>query len=163
MTASNYRIKIIRAGLELEVEGDKDFVLEMLNRYEKPASSNLVSSNDNDSTITSDSKIKTLSVGEFIRKTGFKKDVDLVLAFGYYLEKHSGLISFAPSDINTCYYEAKMESSNTSQFIILLIRKGFLMEAKQNEKKGRKKYTLTNTGFQYVEDKIQANASNKER
>ena len=32
---NTYRIKIIKAGLELEVEGDKKFVLDMLDRFDK--------------------------------------------------------------------------------------------------------------------------------
>ncbi len=157
-----YRIKIIKAGLELEVEGDKKFVLEMLKRYDKGTESTKAgTSHKKDIEILHETTGKSHSPGEFIRRTGFKKDVDIVLAFGYYLEKYSGLASFAPTDINACYYEAKMESSNTSQYIILLIRKSFLMEAKQAEKKGRKKYTLTKTGIEYIEEKLNSNGGDK--
>ena len=160
---ATYRIKIVKNGLELEVEGDKKFVLDMLARYDKGTEA-AKSGTGSKKTIDSKEQIagKSLSPGEFIRTTGFKKAVDIVLAFGYYLEKSNGLASFAPTDINACYYEAKMESSNTSQFIILLIRKSFLMEAKQIEKKGRKKYTLTKTGIDYIEGKLRSNSGDKD-
>jgi hypothetical protein len=95
---------------------------------------------------------KALSVGEFIRQLGFKRHTDIVLAFGYYLEQRdSG--DFTPADINTCYYEAKMESSNTSQMIILNIRRGYMMEAKSSKGSGRKRYTLTQSGISYLTTK----------
>lgn len=156
---STYRIKIIKAGLELEVEGDKKFVLDMLDRFDKGGDhAKLTTTKKAELTVKEVSSNKSLSAGEFIRKIGFKKDVDIVLAFGYYLENHGGQSSFAPTDINTCYYEAKMESSNTSQSIIYLIRKGYLMEAKQPEKKGKKKYTLTTTGIDFIEQNLKDNA-----
>ena len=95
---------------------------------------------------------KKISVGEFIRQLGFKKHTDLVLAFGYYLEKNAGLQTFTPADINSCYYEAKMESSNTSQMIIQNIRRGLLMAAKKDKDQGKKgAYTLTHSGEEYIE------------
>ena len=95
---------------------------------------------------------KGISVGEFIRRLGLKKHTDLVLAFGYYLEKYSGATEFSPAEINRCYYDAKMETSNTSQMIIYNIKRGCIMEAKSaNSKgKGKKSYTLTNTGEQVI-------------
>jgi predicted transcriptional regulator len=102
--------------------------------------------------------LKSLSPGELVRNANIKRDIDLVLAFGYYLEKHSGLKSFSPRDINTCYYDAKIETSNTSQFVILLIKKGFLMEAKKEKtEKGKKKYTLTQTGLDAAEKLLSQN------
>lgn len=159
---NTYRVKIIKAGLEIEVEGDKKFVIEMVDRFEKGGEQRkATSAKGSELTVNEISTNKSLSAGEFIRKIGFKKDVDIVLAFGYYLENHGGQSSFAPTDINTCYYEAKMESSNTSQSIIYLIRKGFLMEAKQPGKKGKKKYTLTTSGIDFIELKLKENAKGK--
>jgi hypothetical protein len=73
---------------------------------------------------------KAISIGEFIRNFGIKRHTDLVLAFGYYLEKHSGVSSFTAADIGRCYYDAKMDTSNVSQSIIQNIKRGFIMHAK---------------------------------
>jgi DNA-binding PadR family transcriptional regulator len=56
--------------------------------------------------------------------------------------------------VTQCYYEAKLEPSNTSQMIVQNIKRGFLMEAKGSErgKKGRKYYTLTQSGLAFVEN-----------
>ncbi|MCI0553382.1 MAG: hypothetical protein L0287_20740 [Anaerolineae bacterium] len=156
---NNYRIKIARAGSEFEVEGDKEFVLEMLERFEKsiidkPAPQQGIQPPIPITETEVRESAKTLSVGEFIRKLGVKKHVDLVLAFGYYLEKNQGASSFTPADINTCYYDSKLESSNTSQMIVLNIRRGFFMEAKQDKGEGKKRYTLTNSGEEYIEQQL---------
>lgn len=158
-----YRIKIVRDGLEFEAEGDKSFVLAMLDRFEKPAAKIDLHSEEAAKprktihpTETGKGQ-KATSVGEFIRSGGITKHVDTVLAFGYYLEKFASVSAFTPADINNCYYEAKMEGSNTSQMIIMNIRRGYLMEAKAEKGEGRRKYTLTSTGEKFVEELIQQN------
>jgi len=153
-----YRVKIVKEGQEFEAEGDKKFVLDMLSRFETvaPAATPSASSSTKATKSASAAAVqaaaagKQTSVGEFIRLLGLKKHTDLVLAFGYYLEKYAGLQAFTPADINTCYYEAKMESSNTSQMIILNIRRGFLMPAKRDKEKGKKAYTLTRSGEDFI-------------
>ena len=87
-------------------------------------------------------------MGEFIRQIGFRRHTDIVLAFGYYLEQQ-GAKDFTPADVNNCYYEAKMENSNTSQMFILNIRRGYMMEAK-GTKGGKRRYTLTASGVNFV-------------
>lgn len=86
-------------------------------------------------------------MGEFVRQLGLKKHTDIVLAFGYYLEKISGVREFSPADINKCYYEAKMENSNTSQMLIQNIKNGRIMPARGT----KKLYTLTKTGEDFIE------------
>jgi len=163
MAEKMYRIRIVNADQQFEAEGDRAFVLEMLSRYESshiqtvPAPSSSMSKRTKDRILASDplqapSDGKALSVGEFIRQLGFKKHADIVLAFGYYLEKQ-GTRDFTAADVNSCYYEAKMENSNTNQMFINNIKRGYMMEAKPSEEKGRKRYTLTQTGESYITDK----------
>ena len=158
MPVTTYRIKISRGDTAFEAEGDKKFVLEMIERFAEeptpvPPFAKGPKSRGKPGLIVppTTSGGKKVSVGEFVRQLGFKKHTDLVLAFGYYLEKVAGAASFTPADINTCYYEAKLESSNTSQMIIQNIRRGFMMQAKRDKEKGKKAYTLTHSGEQYVE------------
>lgn len=151
MSEKNYRIKIVRGNQEFEAEGDKEFVLEMIEKFEAFADKPIPQSTkieliEGDKIVTQSDSSKPVSVGEFIRLIGFKKHTDIVLAFGYYLEMHSGLKEFSPADINNCYYEAKMESSNTSQMIIYNIKKGFFMQTRGENKN----YTLTQSGIDYV-------------
>lgn len=164
-----YRVKVVRGDLNFEAEGDKKFVLEMLARFDKPTAQPPASVE-----VTRAAKgrpaasqlviAKGTSPGEFIRQFHFKKHTDFVLAFGYYLEKHSGLAEFTAADVNNCYYEAKMESSNTSQMIIQNIRRGLLMEAKkrsQENKAARKLFTLTRSGEEYLQKALTSSTENK--
>ncbi len=155
-----YRLKVVRGELNFEAEGDKKFILDMLARFDRasapaPAASVELTRPAKGRPATPQLVIaKGTSPGEFIRQFRFKKHTDFVLAFGYYLEKHSGLAEFTAADVNTCYYEAKMETSNTSQMIIHNIRRGLLMEAKrrnQENKATRKVFTLTRSGEEYLQ------------
>jgi hypothetical protein len=144
-----------------EAEGDKRFVLEMLKRFEGGVTSKTtVSQGPPDPVALASSK--RVSVGEFVRQLGVRKHTDLVVAFGYYLEEHSGLKDFTAADINNCYYEAKMETTNVSQSIIQNIKRGYMMEAKGDKKakKGRR-YTVTATGQSFI-SKIAAGSDEEE-
>ena len=161
MAARSYRVKIVRADQQFEVEGDKAFVLQMLRRFESgavPTAPEVAKhgKSGKGGAVAPLASGKAVSVGEFIRQFQFKKHTDLVLEFGYYLEKHSGLGDFTAADINNCYYEAKMESSNTSQMIIQNIKRGFLMLAKKGDKlaKGARRYTLTQSGEGHLQKAI---------
>jgi hypothetical protein len=157
----NYRIKISRAGSEFEVEGDRAFVLKMLARFDA-ATFGASDTRAPTESVVGDRKIgksllskgKAVSIREFVQQLGFKKHTDITLAFGYYLEKQMATPEFTPADINNCYYEAKIESSNTSQMIILNIRRGFMMLHKTKGAKGRKRYTLTSSGEKHIEAKL---------
>jgi hypothetical protein len=160
MADRTYRIKVVRGDQDFEAEGDKAFVLSMLNRFEgspaappPPPPATKGGKRQPAEAQRPLAPAKGMSVGEFIRQFGFKRHTDLVLAFGYYLEQHGGATDFAAADVNNCYYEAKMESSNTSQMIIQNIRRGYLMEAK-GEKGKRRRYTLTRTGEDYLKEAL---------
>lgn len=144
-----YRIRISKGDQQFEAEGDKRFVLEMVKRFE--GDSPVLQKGKPPSNPVRLASSKQISVGEFIRQLGVKKHTDLVVAFGYYLEEQGGLKNFTAADINNCYYEAKMETTNVSQSIIQNIKRGYMMEAKRDKeaKKGRR-YTVTASGQAFI-------------
>jgi hypothetical protein len=155
----NYRICVAKGDTRFEAEGDKKFVLQMLAQYggleqHSPATATqavkAASTKSTAEIASAGAPGKKTSVGEFIRQLEVKKHMDLVVAFGYYLEKIAGLTSFTVADINNCYYEAKLESSNTSQMIIQNIKKSYMMAAKGKGDKGHQAFVLTRTGEEYV-------------
>lgn len=160
MVAKTYKVKFSRSGEEFEFEGDKAFVLAMLKRFDVPAGSASAASpasskaKEKEVAISLAQKGKALSIREFVQQLGVKKHTDITLAFGYYLERHADTPEFTPADINNCYYEAKIEGSNTSQMIIQNIKRGFFMLAKGTTDSSRKRYTLTNKGEKYIEDLV---------
>lgn len=164
MPSKTYRLRISRNGNEFEAEGDKGFILEMLKRFSTPTGADLLpttkgkdAAKRGEKTHLSDiapTSAKTLSIREFIQRFGFTKHTDITLAFGYYLEKHSGISEFTSADINNCYYEAKLESSNTSQMIVQNIKSGRMMPSKKKGTKGTNLYTLTSTGEEFIKSKL---------
>src|SRR5262249_44751827 len=102
MAGRSYRLRISRGDTQFEAEGDKAFVLEMLKRFDAgntpgPREASATKTGKADAAALASSK--SMSVGEFIRQVGLKKHTDLTLAFGYYLEHHSGLKEFTVADI----------------------------------------------------------------
>ncbi|RLB12438.1 MAG: hypothetical protein DRG63_11670 [Deltaproteobacteria bacterium] len=156
MAHSTYRIRIVKPEFELEAEGDKAFVMDMIRRLEGnvPAFAMDVKSRGRQLTNKTSTERKLISAGEFIRQVGAKKHTDTVLAFGYYLEKYAGLKQFTAADINRCYSDAKMKNSNTSQIIINNIRTRRIVEVKKKGEKGPKAYVLTRTGVEYIEKRL---------
>jgi hypothetical protein len=165
MPTKNYRLKLVRDGNEFEAEGDKAFVLEMLKRFgsQSSVSQELLEKQSEDKSrvkrppLSSSWRGKLLSIREFIQQLDLKKHTDITLAFGYYLERYTGASQFTPADINNCYYEAKMETSNTSQMIVQNIKRGYMMPSKKKGEEGKNRYTLTNTGEKFLESKLPKN------
>jgi len=152
---TSYRIRFKQGDTEFEIEGDRNYVTRNfqeirdilgLTQSAKPVLAGETKAERSVSVRPVGGK--SSSPREFIDRYGLKRHVDIVLAFGYFLEKTRNLKTFTGADINTCYYEAKVEPSNTSQMIINNIKKGFIM---QSGKSGsRKGYTLTRTGEEFV-------------
>lgn len=163
MATRTYRLKIVQEGREFEAEGDRSFVLQMLKLYgpQGPGTSTKADGSSKKArereveAAVSPTASKSLSIREFIQQLDLKKHTDITVAFGYYLERHQGVPEFTPADINNCYYEAKLEASNTSQMIIQNIKRGYLMPSKKKGEKARNRYTLTSSGEKFVESKLQ--------
>lgn len=165
MAARTYRLKIVREGREFEAEGDKAFVIEMLKKHGPEAATSGVSEDKTGrktspraTPLTPGPTGKSLSIREFVQQLDLKKHTDITLAFGYYLEKYQGVSEFTPADINNCYYEAKLESSNTSQMIVQNIKRGHLMASKRKGETGKSRYTLTRSGEMFIASKLQRSA-----
>jgi hypothetical protein len=160
MAGKTYRLRLG----EFEAEGDKKFVLEMLAKFGPPHGSAPAAvspkgkkASEKGVPLATQVASKSLSIREFIQRLDLKKHTDISLAFGYFLEKHQGVSEFTPADINNCYYEAKLESSNTSQMIIQNIKRGLLMPSKKKGP-GKNRYTLTSSGEKFVESKLKTAA-----
>ena len=158
--AGAYRIRIVKGDLQFEAEGDKKFVLDMLKRFDpsSPMPASDLKPKPGRTPAQRGAAAKGYSPSEFIRQLGLKKHSDIVLAFGYYLERETDKKEFSPADINNLYYEAKMENSNTSQACINNTRRGFMMEAKGTKKGSKKKYTITRSGEEFIEKKLSGTA-----
>jgi hypothetical protein len=162
MAPKMFRLKIVQEGREFEAEGDKAFVFDMLKRFGPTAPPSAGAAADQTGQKTSKKRAaldrssmgKSISIREFIQQLDLTKHTDITLAFGYYLEKYQGVGAFSAADVNNCYYEAKLEASNTSQMIIQNIKRGLLMASRKTDEKKRNRYTLTRSGEQFIESKL---------
>jgi hypothetical protein len=154
MAQAPYKIRVKRGDIEIEVEGDKRYVSKTFADLRRLIDSDLVTAQP----LSKSGKIpsspvpssKPLSVREFLDQYSISRHTDIVLAFGYYLEKRQEVSGFTAVDINRCYYDAKIEPSNTSQMIIQNVKKALMMEA-PGSNKGRRKFVLTQKGEKFVE------------
>jgi len=147
---SNYLIRYKKGDIEIEVQGDKDFVEE---KFKELLSLKLTASAKEQVGVTrtpADSG-KELSLVEFIRNKNPKSHGDKVLTFAYYLEKFRNFSSFNLDDIEQCYREARIpRTKNFSAYMTQLIRDGLIMDSEE-KKDNKKAWILTNRGIEYVE------------
>jgi hypothetical protein len=160
MANNSFRLRLVREGSEFEAEGSEAFIEKMLTRHwaqgavsgGKPPPAARAGRTEKRTTA------KGESVAEFVRRVGgARKHTDLVLLFGYYLEKFAGMEDFSAADVNNSYYEAKLDRSNTSQMLIQNIRAGRVMGARGGTG-GRRRYRLTRSGERAVEEMIKSAA-----
>jgi len=155
----NFKVRIRDGEKEFEVQGTKAYIAEMLLKFGY-FSDGVKSAQKSPSGVLKSKSldIKNESPAEFILRAQVKKHVDIVVAFGYYLEKYKDMKKFTPADINKCYYDAKLETSNTSQMIILNLRRGFLMGAKgEKNESAKNSYRVTQSGVLHIEKILSKN------
>jgi hypothetical protein len=124
---ANYRVRIRRGDNEIEVEGDKKYIAQIIRDFgfgEAVSSPDMKTGKKDATEVISQKGLGgKMSAAEFVLKHQIKKHTDLVLGFGYYIEKVKGLDKFTPGDVTSCYYEAKLDPSNTSQMIAQNIKR----------------------------------------
>ena len=152
--ADTYRVRLVRNEFEFEVEGPREFVDEMLGRFvaDDQMEYHDVHGDPPEKELKS---MRAMSPSEFIRRLGFAKHTDKVLAFGHFLEQFRDQSKFTSSDINALYYEAKLEAPNTSQMLTLLVKRGHLMQAPGGSEGRAKSYTLTQSGMAFIEKELE--------
>ncbi len=152
---ATFRVRVRDGEKELEIEGDRKYIDQMLKRfgYLGGTANPEIGAKASAATPALAAGKEKNSPAEFILQLQLKKHSQIALAFGFYLEKFKGMAKFTPGDINNCYYEAKMEPSNTSLTIMQNIKRGLLMAAKGSTKDsgGKRYYTLTQSGMHLVE------------
>lgn len=92
-----------------------------------------------------------VALAEF--KQDFKTDTyaDKATVVGRYLEKHDGMEGYTVEDLKDGFKKCKWKNpANMSDVVSKAARKGLFMEI--GEQDGKKKWMLTETGEEHVED-----------
>jgi hypothetical protein len=142
---TSYRIKVKQGDLEVEVQGDKDWVerkFKEVTTQEIPIS------------ISKEVVPKEMSrtLGEFLDQKGNpSKHTDSVVVFAYWLFKVEKMATFNVQDILDCYNKTrKAKPSNVNQIINQNVASHIFAEAPE-KKDSLKAWVITRTGEEYVE------------
>ncbi|MDE6952438.1 MAG: hypothetical protein K2P09_01335 [Erysipelotrichales bacterium] len=96
--------------------------------------------------------IKYDSIASFLNSKKFSTDVECVMGVAYFIEIVEKKGAFTSKDIELKLAEARRaKPSNTSQFLNLNIKKGFLKECSE-KKEGLKTYSILNDGILWCEN-----------
>jgi len=150
MREVRYAIKYKKGDVEIEVQGDKDFVE---NKFRELLSlkTSALSSISRGKLESISTKKGRVSITEFLKGKIIKSHADRVLVFGYYLKKIENISPFNLNDINRCYQNTRTpKAKNFHYYIGQLISQGYLMNAPK-KKNNKKAWILTDTGTEYVE------------
>jgi hypothetical protein len=153
MTAQNYRIRIKLGEVEIEAEGDKEFVEKHIEEFKKEMpkiAKELPPKEVTPEIPKGEIGLKGLSLVEFYKKKQPKDHNDTVVVFAYWLAKRKGQEEFQTKDISACYDEARIpKPKNVPQHILAMTRKACLTAG---SKKGW--YKLTLTGEEFIEKEL---------
>lgn len=150
---TTYKIKIRKGDLEIEVQGDKEWVEikynELKNELDFEA---LVPSQDVPSM---EDKDLPMTLSEFIRsKPNVSSNADEMAVYAYWLYHKKEMSSFNLKDIRACYNETRITvPTNPGQYLGDLQRKGFIKKLDE-KKEGMNAYIITPTGENFVENDL---------
>jgi hypothetical protein len=161
--STGYRIRVCHGGSEIEVEGDKDFVLQTYEKLNEDlfdgvleSASPVIQESNKGSTPVSGSvksNASELSINEYIRQKNPETYPDKALVIAAYRYK-CGLREFTSADIEAGFTQALLpKSKNFNRDINANKKKGFMAES-GNTIEGRKAFYVTSTGLDYVEQEL---------
>ncbi len=135
------RIRFRQSDLEIEIEGDREFVETYFN--------NLLQKFQFGPFETAERGNNLLN--QLLEQKHPSSHSEKLLLFAYYLEKHSKLESFSADDIGRCYQETRIPGPRNINDLIRKLPREYVMEV---GRKGKKKaWRLTREGIEYVETK----------
>lgn len=97
------------------------------------------------------SDLDRTSLASFIRDYGTLNDQDFVLIAAYYDEKKNSAAFFTSDTVKKYYADARRpEYSNRSMLLLLLAKKGYIMDKPDSDGAIPKQYILTEAGIDFV-------------
>ncbi|MGQ9848338.1 MAG: hypothetical protein ACUVQP_12680 [Bacteroidales bacterium] len=157
MSEQNYKIRIKIGDVEIEAQGDKEFVEKHIEEFKKEMPKIAKELPPKEKPIPpeiprEEVELEKLSLGEFYKRKQPKDHNETVVVFAYWLTKKEGKAEFKGGDINTCYDEARISKpKNVRQHIKGMTsgKKAYLTAVAR-----RGYYKLTLTGEEFVEKEL---------
>jgi hypothetical protein len=153
MTEQNYRIRIKQGKVEIEVEGDKEFVEKHIEEFEKEMpeiAKELPAKEVTIETPKEKDALEELSLAEFYKQKQPKMDMDVVMTIAYYL-------TFSEKKEEFTNQEIKQKSDGIGYKLSNVART--LKEAAKGKKAyvrkiAKARWTLTSEGTKFVEKEL---------
>lgn len=102
-----------------------------------------------------------LSLNEFLQKKGPTTVVDTVVAIAVYYERFGGTDSFSAKDLLGLIRKAKQKKpSNINDLINKNVSKGYFEEEEKVGEDGKKRWYVTQSGAELVDDNFNHNEQN---
>jgi hypothetical protein len=155
MVEQNYRIRIKFGEVEIEAEGDKDFVEKHIEEFKKemPRIAKELPSKEVTQEISGKRvELERLSLAEFYKQKQPKDHNETIVVFAYWLTKREKQQEFTPKAIEACYSQiAITKPANVPQFMKTLAsgKKAYLQ---RGDRRGQ--YKLSMTGEEFVEKEL---------
>ena len=107
MNETNYRIRFKKGNFEVEVQGDKQFVIE---KFEELTKGEMVPTED----ILKTRAVVSPSLVEFLKARGDPKSyTDISMVFAYWLFHKENMLSFNKHDFINCYAKTGIPKNRT--------------------------------------------------
>lgn len=120
MTEQNYKIRIKIGEVEIEVEGDKEFVEKVINDwknlFEKTSQSPIMTSKEG---VAPKKEIISKRLKQFYEEKSPSGHHENIAVFAYYLKSVDGKEEFTKDDINSCYTKAMVRKPKKIQTAIV--------------------------------------------
>jgi hypothetical protein len=158
MSEQTYRIRIKIGEVEIEAEGDKEFVEKQIEEFKNEIPEIAKDIPAKEKTVNSETpkekvELEGLSLAEFYKRKQPKDHNETVVVFAYWLTKKKGKEEFKTKEISACFDEARIPSpKNITQHISAVAsgkKKPYLTAGSE---KGW--YKLTLSGEDFVEKEL---------
>lgn len=148
MGEGNYKLRLKKGDFEVEVQGDKDFVV---TKFEELTKGKIVLGKPGEVETAEVGELPT-SLAEFVKLKGDPKGhIELTAIFAYWLFKRENMDSFNFKDMESCYSQTRIpKPANLSDVINRNQGKGLFVRS-EAEKDGLVAWRITRSGEEYVE------------
>lgn len=157
MTEQNYRIRIKLGEVEIEAEGDKEFVEKHIEEFKKEMPKIAKELPSKEKTVIPETQkekveLEGLSLAEFYKQKKPKDHNETAVVFAYWLTKKKKKEEFKTKDITACYDEARIPKPKNVTQHIQAVASGKKAQLTPGSKRGYHKLTLT--GEEFVEKEL---------
>lgn len=152
MVDNTYKIRYRKGEFELEIQGDKEFVVE---KFQELSKQEMVSPIKQVERTEKTSIALPTSLAEFLTLKGNPhQNTDRAMVFSYWLFKKQGTEVFNSNDIDKCYSDARLtKPTNTTDVMNTNQKKGYLVPTDE-KKDNLKAWKITPSGEIYIEKEL---------